>query len=167
MFTLSIAAESPAPASLDELPAFIIPLFVVGFAGLWVFAGFMVAQMGGWADLARVYRDDGTFRGRKWRFKSGSLGRLGGYGNCLTIGGNQDGLYLAVLLPFRVGHPPLFIPWPEITVSRKTRKFLFVTHSWTEFTFSRVPDVPLRITEGLARRILNGLGRSDDGERGW
>ena len=47
---------------------------------------------------------------------------LAHYRNCLVIGANPAGLYLAVFLPFRVAHPPLFIPWNEVTQS-KTRIF--------------------------------------------
>jgi hypothetical protein len=41
------------------------------------------------------------------------------YGGCLTVGSDAAGLYLAVMFLFRVGHPPLFIPWDERTISRK------------------------------------------------
>jgi hypothetical protein len=43
---------------------------------------------------------------------------LAHYRNCLVIGASPTGLYLAVFLPFRLAHPPLFIPWNEVTLSR-------------------------------------------------
>jgi hypothetical protein len=42
---------------------------------------------------------------------------LASYGNCLTVGGNPQGLYLAVAPLFRFRQPPLLIPWEEVTVS--------------------------------------------------
>jgi hypothetical protein len=32
------------------------------------------------------------------------------FGNCLTTGADQSGLYLTVFPIFRIGHPPLLIP---------------------------------------------------------
>ncbi len=44
---------------------------------------------------------------------------IAGYRNCLTVGCNHEGLYLATMPPFQFRHPPLLIPWDEITVTRR------------------------------------------------
>jgi hypothetical protein len=45
------------------------------------------------------------------------------YGSCLTIYNGPEGIYLSVMWPFSLGHPPLFIPWGELHYVR-TRRFL-------------------------------------------
>ena len=46
---------------------------------------------------------------------------LARYNGVLTVGVNPAGLYLAVMPLFRPGHPPLFIPWPDVTVGSEQR----------------------------------------------
>jgi hypothetical protein len=41
----------------------------------------------------------------------------------LNIAHDQFGLYLSMMVLFRVGHPPLFIPWGE--VGNVTKKKVF------------------------------------------
>jgi len=67
----------------------------------------------------------------------------------------EEGLYLSVLLLFRVGHPPLCIPWKEIQISR-------TKHFWSRFVVLMLGNserIPMRISERMARNlgILNRL----------
>lgn len=84
------------------------------------------------------------------------------FGNCLTIGANRDGLYLAVLFLFRVGMPPLFIPWSEITFRRERRWFMLRIR----FTLGNETQIPLWINQRLGDRILEhhpeGIGEVQD-----
>ncbi|NPC71954.1 hypothetical protein D7Y27_34350 [Corallococcus sp. AB004] len=124
-------------------PAFHLPpwLFFVMFPVIFVLVSYVLAAMGGWRRLARDYRLDkgGGFPCRS--FVSGEVGGVS-YGNCLTLGGDARGLYLAAFFLFRLGHPPLCIPWADVHDRvRERRLFLF---SWD--TFSVGPDrVKLRI----------------------
>ncbi len=54
-------------------------------------------------------------------------GRVGwvNYNNCLTVHVASDGMYLLLWAPFRIGHPPLFLPW-EAMHSATTRRILWV-----------------------------------------
>jgi len=131
------------------------PLF---FAGMWVATCFLIARLGGWSALAAAYAAAGPFEGRLWRFRSGALRRLSGYNGCLTVGAGKRGLYLAVMLLFRAGHPPLFVPWSDITVTTETDRLFFLKYSFVQFRFAHVPDVPLRLPEKLAREIAGALG---------
>lgn len=72
-----------------------------------------------------------------------------GYNNCLTLGANADGLYLAVLriLPW---HPQLFIPWVEITV-REEQQWWGVG---TVFTLGRETQIPLRVLKRIGDKLL-------------
>jgi hypothetical protein len=46
---------------------------------------------------------------------------LANYNSVLHVGVQPEGLHLSVMALFRVGHPPLLIPWDEITdVRRRT-----------------------------------------------
>ncbi len=72
------------------------------------------------------------------------------YNNCLVIAADPTGLYLATVFFFRIGHPPLFIPWTEISFLSR-RKILFV--EFVEFRLGREEQVPLLIRAGLADQI--------------
>ena len=125
-------------------------LFPVFFVMMWGFVLFLLAQLGGWSRLAQHYQAQTDFTGKKWRFKSGRMG-LTNYSACLTIGANNSGLYVAVLPLFRVGHPPLLIPWADITTS-KSKSFWI---SYLDFTFARAPSVTFKIPEQLGTTLLS------------
>jgi hypothetical protein len=71
------------------------------------------------------------------------------YGGFLTVGVNKMGLHLSVWFLFRIGHPPLFVPWRDITMTER-KKFL----GWrVVFQFARCPTIPFTITKRLADKI--------------
>ena len=47
--------------------------------------------------------------------QSAAMRWLTHYNNVLTVGADSEGLFLVPFFLFRVGHPPLFVPWAEIT----------------------------------------------------
>jgi hypothetical protein len=66
----------------------------------------------------------------------------------------DDALYLSVLFPFRLGHPPLCIPWKEIKLSR-TKRF-FRTHvivTEVVLTLGNQEKIPMRISERMAKKL--------------
>jgi hypothetical protein len=130
----------------DRIPSF-FPFVVIVF---WLVISLVISRIGGWAALADVYRLEDSFEGERMRFRSGQMRYAMSYNNCLTIGADRRGLYLSVFFFFRLGHPPLFIPWSEITVTEKQRYFM----NATEFTFSRVPGVYLRLSSNTAKMVL-------------
>jgi hypothetical protein len=69
----------------------------------------------GWRALARRYRTSGEPGGVRFSMQSGRVGVVD-YNRCLTVGVSAEGLYLAMLFFFRVGQPPLLIPWSDLTV---------------------------------------------------
>src|SRR2546425_10279903 len=71
-------------------------LFIV-FVCVWLLVGLFVAQMSGWAQLARYYQPATPFEGERWRFRSCRMRWLTQYNNCVTAGADTKGLYLAVL----------------------------------------------------------------------
>jgi hypothetical protein len=78
-------------------------------------------------------------------------GRVGqvAYGGSLNIYSSPEGLYLSVLFPFRLGHPPLFIPWDAVR-NAKTRRVL-----WTERVEFDVGS-PSIATLRLPKKIFEG-----------
>ena len=85
---------------------------VIVFPFLWCFVCYILAKMGGWAALATKYRTASMPPGKWFVFQSGMIGTVN-YKSCLTIGVSDSGLYLSVFPLFRVGHPPLLIPWSD------------------------------------------------------
>lgn len=128
-------------------------LFVLFFVGLWMLISVVISHVGGWQELAGIYSSADPFQGRRWPVQSGQM-RWAGYNNALTVGANARGLHLSVLFLFRLGHPPLFIPWEEISAENK-RQWL---RSRVELRFARASGVPLVISKGLAERIAAEAG---------
>jgi hypothetical protein len=113
-----------------------------------------ISRLTGWAALARFYAAKQPFEGTKWRFQSGSMRFQSGYNNCLTIGANTIGLFVSVLFLFRPGHPPLLIPWNEITTSERTVLWIKIV----ELRFRSVPNVPLRLRGSLMDKVRKTPG---------
>ena len=132
---------------LQEIILITCSVFLILAVLLWVIQSSMMANEGGWSRLAEHYQHKAKFEGKKWRAKSGRMGLIG-YGRCLTIGANNYGLYFAA--PFFLRHPPLLIPWDDITTSES--KVLFV--SYVDFIFARVPSVTIKLPKKFGDMIL-------------
>jgi hypothetical protein len=130
--------------------------------GLCVCAAFLISvsytisYIGGWASLARHYACSDGFSGRRWSFESGRMRGIAGYSHCLTMGANSAGLYLSITLPPRIGHPALFIPWSEISVTRK--KVLWFKR--VQLRLGSDLSIPLQISEYLANKLKQSAGTS-------
>ena len=94
-------------------------LFFVFFVLMWLLASLVLAQVGGWAKLAERYATHDSQIGKNYSMRSGYVGSVR-YKSCLNLRVCKKGLRLSVLPLFRVGHPPLFIPWDQFhNVSEK------------------------------------------------
>jgi len=116
------------------------------FVAVWVLISFTISRMGGWHVLAQHYHRRLEPSGERWRFQSAQFRRMTSYSNILFISANRRGLWLSVLFLFRLGHPPLFIPWNKIEVSKETKFF----QTMTRF---EVSGIPIYIRESLADKI--------------
>ena len=114
-----------------------------------------LAAMGGWMTLAGNFRLNGAFIGRRWYLRSAQFRYIVSYGSVLTVGANDQGLYLAVLLPFRLGHPPLLIPWRFV---RKARRGPFNIFS-TPLTLGDSSPVRMSISSRLVARFEEIIGQ--------
>lgn len=132
--------------------ALIGPLFVIVFCGFWCAITVLAARIGGWSALAVAYRHDGAFTGERWRFEGARFG-WASYRGALNVGANSTGLHLRPIWPFRVAHPPLFIPWRDVSM-RRTR-FIFTAY---EISFEKVPAVRMQVSARLGERLLQAAG---------
>jgi hypothetical protein len=94
-----------------------ILLVVSMSAAVW----YTLSIQSGWASLAERFGLRGEFIGRRLRWVGGGLIGPGGYYGILRVGANSEGLCLAVTPPFRLFHPPLFIPWTQIRIANDGR----------------------------------------------
>ncbi len=139
---------------VEQHPALFASIFPVYFVALWLLVGATISLIGGWHSLAGRYRAQAPFTGMKRTMQSGQMRWLANYNNVLTLGVNQEGLYLASMFLFRFMHPPLLIPWSEITITRSKGWFL----EYVTFTMDRELAIPLKVRANLAENLRNDAG---------
>ncbi len=131
---------------MTEAAFIIVPLVFIGF---WRFFCFCISAAAGWNKLARFYRAENEFTGKLHKHNNCTLGGSR-YQSALYLGSNQKGLYISVLFFIRWSHPPLFIPWSEITPTHTKDTF---KQDIVEFEFAKNPGQPLKIYYELARTL--------------
>ena len=127
----------------------------LAFFGTWLLVIFFISRVSGWARLAESYRTEQPFLGQLIRFQAAQFRKATNYNGCLNFGGDPQGMYMVPMLIFRLFHPPLLIPWEEITAKPiKLWKFW----NFVELRFQRAPDVPVKIKQALAERLVQVSG---------
>ncbi len=139
---------------LNDNFGYVFPFF---FATVWLFATYWVALVGGWRLLAKRFRAAGSFSGQKWYMQSAAMRWLSHYNNILTVGADSEGLFLVPFLLFRAWHPPLFVPWVEITGENKTQLFFF---EMVELRLGSSERVSFSIRPVLAARLESAAGEN-------
>jgi hypothetical protein len=129
-------------------------LLLVAFAAFWTALLLVLSRVSGWGQLARSYRAEGALLGTSWGFQSCVLRYSMGYNNCLRVAVNEEGMHIAVPFPLRPGHPPLFLPWEDL--SARPCRWLF--ERMVEFRACREPAIPVRIPERLIQKIQAAMG---------
>jgi hypothetical protein len=124
----------------------IIPCYGVT---LWLLVSAIISYVGGWTTLAKRFRLRRPFVGERWNWQSGQMRWIAGYRNCLTVGCNREGLYLATMPLFRFRHPPLLIPWEEIAVGQLPP---------VRLELGREPDIPFYVSLELADSLRQAAG---------
>jgi hypothetical protein len=81
---------------------------------------------------------------------------LANYNNVLTLGVNQQGLYLASMFLFRFMHPPLLVPWSEIKV-RRSKGWVF---ECVILTMGHDLAIPLPIRAKLTAKLRASAGNA-------
>jgi hypothetical protein len=122
------------------------------FVAFWTAICLGMAHLG-WAKLARYYRAWESFDGQRQFFRSAQVGQSS-YRNCLTMGASPRALHLSVFFLFRVGHPPLRIPWGDIS-AKDTHGPLGRSY---ELHFRLVPGVKMRLPSDIGDELQSGAG---------
>jgi len=140
--------QHPAMLAL-LLPAYLIFVFAVVLKAISVSSG--------WSLLTRRFRLQGDFSGTTWKMQSARLRGLAHYNNCLEVGAGARGLLIRPSFIVRYCHPPLLVPWNEITFAGR-KKILF----WdaVTLTLGRDEQVPFTILASLADKLKAAAGDS-------
>ena len=68
------------------------------------------------------------------------------------LGANREGLYLAPYFLFRLGSPPLFIPWHEVRPGERRRRFMLGEQR--TLLLGREEGIPFELELTLAEKLL-------------
>jgi hypothetical protein len=124
-------------------------LFPFLFIGFWCAVCILFSRIGDWHKLARAFTASNSPHGKRFYMQSGSVGLIN-YRSCLNVSVTPDGMFLSVPLIFKLGHPPLFIPWIVIS-NREDKKTL-----WYE-TVKLTIGTPELGSIRLPKKILDGI----------
>jgi hypothetical protein len=106
--------------------AFFVPVIFLIFPFFWCFICYLISRFGGWHELAEKFEDNRQHEGQKFYMKSGGLSSgwpPASYNNMLNATVTASGFQLKVFPLFRVGHPPLFLPYARISECRAITRF--------------------------------------------
>ncbi len=134
--------------------ALIVLAALAGAPAFFCLILFILSALGGWRALSSRYRMDRPFQGTTWKYQFGFLG-LVRYNGALTVGSGSEGLYLGVFPFLRPFHPPLLIPWPEVSLGRR-RKTIF--QELVEFRLGPEPLASLWLYDSLAQKVASAPG---------
>jgi hypothetical protein len=140
-----------------DLPWLAPLLGALFFVALWTAIAYAIGFHIGWPALARHYRASQPFEGTRVPIRHAQFGRRlfgGGVNNAINIGVNAQGIELRMVFLFRINCPNLYIPWPDIRISRG--KFWIMRY--VEFEFLKVPGSSMRIFGKAAQRIQFAAG---------
>jgi hypothetical protein len=105
------------------VPPWVFLLFPIAFVAMWCGICWLLSRLGGWNRLAARFAAQAPPRGKRFSMQSARIGWVN-YNGCLTIHASPDGLHVAIWPLWRLGHPPLFVPWEEFHNARP-RRFLW------------------------------------------
>ncbi len=155
-------AHQPASLWRLKLLAFLITISsIIGFSAYWFFLSWLIARISGWAQLAEHYSASYKFEGELHLSRYGLFKNTSKYHKLLKVGISEEGLYLSMAAFFRVGHPPLLIPWGDISYINQKGRFaqigftnfpaMEIILSWNIFReyAERIPETKLNFLKGI------------------
>lgn len=129
-------------------PDWLIALFPIFFVAMWGFVSVLLSRMSGWHRLGQRFRTYKPAVGKRFVMQGGNVGPVQ-FSGCLTIHTSDEGMHLVPWLPFRLAHPPLFIPWEEFHQPH-IRRFL-----WSSSITADVGSPPITKLR-LNRQVFEG-----------
>jgi hypothetical protein len=136
-------------------PQLFVGLLFLWIGGFWILINHLIALASGWKKLSNRFRLQQTYSGPTWKWQSALMRRFAAYNNCLIVGADQMGLFLSIMVFFRPGHPALFIPWNEVTVTRTDG----ILTDLVEITLGHSEQVPFKIRGSLASKLRDAAGQ--------
>lgn len=137
-------------------PLLIILAFVIIFPILWIGIVLLIARLGGWIKLAKLFPATQERSGEVCGYASARFRMFVGYSRCLTITVSQSGIHMRPMLAFRIGHDPIFIPWDAVQDIRQKGLALFPVLDMQV----QLPDAAGTITISFfGRRLVETLAR--------
>ena len=128
-------------------------LFALLAVAGWIVFMNLFSVLDGWRNLAGVYRAERPFTGT--RFRGHVRLRTGmRYNGIVTFGANRQGLYISIFFLFRFAHPPLFIPWEDISGTAKRVLWTNVV----ALQFEKCSFIPFWISRRLADKLCRAGG---------
>jgi hypothetical protein len=134
--------------------------FLFSYLGIALFGiifvcsvSFLISFLTGWFALTRRFKKQsepyGEVRSAGPFFYTVYMRGWSHYSSVIRLMAASDALYMSILLPFRIGHPPLRIPWDEIQFA--STKFFF--RSYIVLTLGNQEKIPMRISLRMARNL--------------
>ncbi len=105
----------------------------------------LLASLSGWSWMAQSYALCRALPKERRSFVAARVGSVS-YRGCLHVAADEEGLYLWVMAAFRAAHPPLFIPWGDISASSGASPYAPMIRLRT----SAVPQTTIDLPLGLA-----------------
>jgi hypothetical protein len=124
--------------------------FFVIFPLFWSAIVFLISRIGGWGSMAESYPYREPLAANCFSLQSAILRFSSSYNGVLKICADEQGVYFSVLFLFRPGHSPFFVPWEEITGTKKIYTFYPVV----DLRFQRTPNLPFRLYKRSADRLV-------------
>jgi hypothetical protein len=127
--------------------------FAIFFVAFWCTICCLISFLTGWFSLARRFKKQsepyGEIHSAGPFFYTVYMRFWGKYSSVIRLTAAGDALYASILFPFRIGHPPLRVPWDQIRFGRT--KFFFRTY--IVLTLGNQERIPLRISLRMARNL--------------
>jgi len=129
----------------------LVAITVIAMA-LIVWMALVLSWLSGWRSLAKRYRTEREFPAHRRRMQTATMRGGIGYNFIVTLASDAEGLYLGLPAIFRLGQPPLFIPWADVSVDEpKQLRLVMLSTLWLG------PDgIPLRVRTSLVEFLLAG-----------
>lgn len=140
------------PAGFSAHPDFclIVSLFACGYTGILLGLGWA----SGWWRLARHYRRT-TQKDAWWHHAWVAWVGPIRYGSAIGVSATDEGMFLETYLLSRIGHPPLFFPWTDVSIERVRGLF----GPRYQFSFAKDPFVGVELAGSLGDKILAEAAR--------
>lgn len=139
----------------DAAPIWLIfAIFPLALGTMFFLVGNLLAALGGWKALAAAYPPTEEPPGERFAWRSMRIGWVN-YNNCVNLVAGRFGLHFSMVFLLRLGHPPFYVPWSEITVTCQ-KGWIF---EYIQFYARKAPGVRLRLLRGQAEQILRAAGQ--------